>query len=827
MSNSEFEDECVNIVQERKDNEECLLFILLEEEKQNNDFQCEHDDISIDVLDEKEYEEIERIKVIEENLLVSQIQEEIKEICSNDHNEEEIINEIEIESYEDIEKRKDAEDILLFKQIKEEDNVIFETKSVDDESDEEIEKRKEAEEYLLKYQLEEENFDNYIDELNDEAESNEINEDLQNEIEMEDDIDVNELLLKIEEEQNNDFGCSKESDLKGKENSAPTTEPNVFPIPDCISCSSNDEKRSVTSITENENNVNIPGETPFRHKSMIPVQTGRKIPLPREIFETPSFRTQGRDKFDPHLLSEMKPKQKNGSKLHSSIPVNQGRKQILKKSKVQKNKKDSKDEKELQQPVQKKNTTQKCSVVNKKNIEEENKKVVFTKEQPPKTVSKKQLKNITERLAPITPAAGKQQATKEQPEKTVDSHKSIPQTPSCTTNSDIFNRLFVMSTCKKKMPNADEEKVEDAETEEKVQPILSAKSNHLALKKDIVKISSVVGEVDECDKANLERIMKELKIVDSTTTDEEMQMIEKEYSQCLVDKEKNIYSAKQLETRILDSISLKKHRKFNNYVNRRLAIVRANEKPVIAEKTEEKPEPVKRPTTMQRVTFDRLIAVKPNVSESDNQNGSDITLKKETEHVKLSKASQFILQKSQRTQEIMSMPLDQRDSYLMKKRNESIQKLEESLQQEEEKELKTKPSNLGALPRFYEQFQQEIKQRQPKQNQNKKGSEKDSFKPKTMSYNDFQKMKEKIYGSEPKIAGVEERIKRLRLARIERNELQEALDPRALPTELKNIKKKKNPVKKNVNMNLSTNQEEVQDCPINEHVDAVDNVLGI
>ena len=319
--------------------------------------------------------------------------------------------------------------------------------------------------------------------------------------------------------------------------------------------------------------------------------------------------------------------------------------------------------------------------------------------------------------------------------------------------------------------------------------------------------------------------MKELKIVDSTTTDQELKMIEDEYSQCIVNKEKNIYSAKQLETRILDSLSLKKHRKFNIYVNRRLAIVRANEK-VVIEQPEEKPEPVKCSTRMHRVTFDRLIAVKPAAPESDNQNVNDITLKKEAEQVRISKASQFILQKSQRSQEIMDMPLDQRDNYLMKLRNQSIQKLEESLQLEEEKELKTKPSNLGALPKFYGQIQQELKQRSSKQSQSKKESEKES-KPKKLSYNDFQKMKGKIYGAEPKIAGVEERIKRLRLARIERNELQEALDPRALPTELKNMKKKKNVAKKNASLSSSIIQADSQADPSSETVDDVDNALGI
>lgn len=822
MSNPDFEDEDYGIIQQRKDIEENLLFMSIKEEDKefNETNEIRNCNVSIDDLSDDEYEEIEKIKDIEENLLINELNEEESVILNSNESNEEIYD-FEEESFEKAEERKCIEENLLSTYLFEENdqsatNQINEIELFDDfdnETFKEIENRKEGEEILLYHQIEEENFDNYIDKFDENL--------IKDDDEITDDIDVNELLRQIEDEQTKDFNESVEA--LGIENTAPNNDESIFPIPDCISCSSNDEKRSVVSITENEAQSNIPSETPFRHKSMIPVQTGRKIPLPREVFETPSFRTQGRDRFDPHLLSEMKPKQKNGSKLHSSIPVNQGRKQLSKKTK-EVNRKDPKEQKESQRSNVKRSVTMKQNTVNKKVNEEESKNVVISKEQPPKTISKKQLKNLTERLAPITPSVSKQ-VTKEQPEATVESIKAIPQTPCCSTNSDIFNRLFVMSTCKKQIPNTEEEKVE--ETTAEIQPIMSAKSNHLALKKDIVKISNVVGDVDECDKSNLERIMKELKIVDSTTTEDEMQMIEKEYSQCLVDTEKGVYSAKQLETRILDSISLKKHRKFDVYVNRRLAIVRANEKPVIIEQPEEKPEPVKRPTTMHRVTFDRLIAVKPAVPESDNQNVSDITLKKETEQVKLSKASQSILQKSQRTQEIMNMPLDQRDNYLMKRRNESIQKLEESLQQQEEKELKVKPSNLGALPRFYEQVQQEIKQRQPKQNQNKKATEKDSFKPKTMSYNDFQKMKEKIYGTEPKVAGVEERIKRLRLARIERNELQEALDPRALPSELKNLKKKKNPAKKNVNTNLSANQVENQDVTVNEPADAVDSVLGI
>lgn len=785
MSTSDYEDEDYIVIQERKDIEENLLFNSIKEEEKIFGVQIEevHQEVLFDDFDD---EDIEEIKNIEEKLLFNQIQEELN------------YDDFEEEKIEEAEKRKELEEYNLYQQLLEENNYEF-SFDFDGESYEETEKRKEIEEISLINQIEEEKFENYLDEIGNETISNEIDED-----------DIDDLLNKIESEQSNE---NESSEIN--ENLKPSNESvnNIFPIPDCISCSSNDEKRSVVSITENETQANLPGETPYKHKSMIPVQTNRKMPLPREIFETPSFRTQGRDKFDVHLLSEMKPKQKNGSKLQSSIPVNQGRKQIPKKVKEQVTKK---EQKESQKTNIKKNVNNKP---NKKINEEESKKVVISKEQPPKTISKKQLKNLTDRLAPITPAATKQ-PTKEHSEVESEAIKSIPQTPCCASNSDIFNRLFIMSTCKKKNPNTEEEKVEETTTES--QPIMSAKSNLLALKKDIVKISNVVGDVDQCDKENLERIMKELKIIDSTTTEEELQMIEKEYLQCLIDKEKSIYSAKQLESRILDSISLKKHRKFNVYVNRRLAIVRANEKPVI-EQPEEKPEPVKRPTTMHRVTFDRLIAVKPNATENDNQYVNDINLKKETEQVKLSKASQSILQKSQRTQEIMSMPLDQRDNYLMKRRNESIQKLEESLQQKEEKELKTKPSNLGTLPKFYEQFQQELKQR-PKQNQQQK--EKESFKPKIMSYNDFQKMKEKVYGNEPKIAGVEERIKRLRLARIERNELQEALDPRALPTELKNMKKKKSQAKKNTNMNISSSQTEIQEV-VNEPTDAIDSVLGL
>lgn len=827
ITNIDFDCEEYDVIEKRKDIEENLLLKQIMEENQIN-ISNDHNDraIFIDDIDNEYLDDIERRKNAEEILLGTQIEEERMNRLQEDMENCNFFSEDDDESYEELEKRKDAEDFLLIIQLNDEImNSTINDSYIDDESYEEIEKRKDFEENELFNQIDEENIDDCIDEIIENGSVEGLNEEYLETDEIDDlenlkDNEESLIIIQLSEEKSE---INEIFDIIEKEKSNQIDDASVFPVPDCLSCSSNEEKRSVASITEIESSSNIPSETPFKHKSMIPVQTGRKIPLPREIFETPSFRTQGRDKFDPHLLSEMKPKARNGTKGHSSIPVNQGRKQMNKKVSAQTNKKDSKEEKDKTKSFVKKATNVKkanvSSSINSKSNEEDNKNTDSSKQQAPKTISKKQLKNLTERLAPITPASGKQQRS----DTVVESVKSIPQTPCCSNNHDIFNRLFEMSTCKKKMPNAEEEKVE--ETPAEVQPIMSAKSNHLALKKDIVKISNVVGQIDECNKENLERIMKELKIVDSTTTDQELKMIEDEYSQCIVNKEKNIYSAKQLETRILDSLSLKKHRKFNIYVNRRLAIVRANEK-VVIEQPEEKPEPVKCSTRMHRVTFDRLIAVKPAAPESDNQNVNDITLKKEAEQVRISKASQFILQKSQRSQEIMDMPLDQRDNYLMKLRNQSIQKLEESLQLEEEKELKTKPSNLGALPKFYGQIQQELKQRSSKQSQSKKESEKES-KPKKLSYNDFQKMKGKIYGAEPKIAGVEERIKRLRLARIERNELQEALDPRALPTELKNMKKKKNVAKKNASLSSSIIQADSQADPSSETVDDVDNALGI
>ncbi|OHT14041.1 hypothetical protein TRFO_43182 [Tritrichomonas foetus] len=364
-----------------------------------------------------------------------------------------------------------------------------------------------------------------------------------------------------------------------------------------------------------------------------------------------------------------------------------------------------------------------------------------------------------------------------------------------------------MSTIKKK-PLEEEQQEEKAKVVE-VQPFISAKSNQLAYRRDIANICSVVGNVDECTRDNLDRIMKELKIIDATTTEEELKHVEKEYKHCLIGE--NVYSAKKLEAKLVDSVTLRRNRKFNVFVNGKLIIARANEKAAI-EQHEEEPEPVKCSSTMQKETYERLLASKPAiVAEPETTQEPTTGL--------ISRGSKFILQKSHRAQEISQMSLEERDHFLTKLRDETVHKLEVALKEEEEKEMHIKPHNLGALPQFYEQLPAEVKQRATP---TKKVIE-EQYKPKTTSYAEFLQKKDKIFNTETKVAGVEERVKRLRLARIERNELQEALDPRALPAELKNLKKKAHKKKAHKKPAPETKTEEiVEGC-----TDEIDDILGI
>lgn len=662
------------------------------------------------------------------------------------------LTDFEDESFELAESRKSCEEKLLIQNIFEEINqkspiIISESEQIElsDAEINEIEIRKELEHSIL-------------DDLVEEETEISIEVILHNE-NIKDSEDAL-LQQQIKEE--------LESDIEIEEKESETS--TVFPIPDNISSHSSEDQHSTTSISENP--PAFPQETPLKYRSMIPVQSNRKVPLPREIFETPCTRAAGKSRQEQLMYTDLKSKVDKPKKTTTTFHQ------------------DKKAVKPKQSQLARKVTTTSST---------ESHSEQQTKEAP-KTISKKQLRLLTERLAPTTPAVNKAKENKASNEKA----KYIPQTPCCSCESGIFHKLFEMSTCKKKTP--EEEKPIEQPTE--VQ-FISTKSNQMAAKKDIANICNVVGSVDRCDQDNLERIMKELRIIDKTTTEEELEMIQKEYKRCLVNEEKQIYSAKKLEAKLIDSVSLRRHRKFNVFVNHRLAINRANIKPTF-QKEEEPQNSVKCSSTMQKETLNRLLATKSVEKETAEP------AEKIQDHPKISKASQMILQKSQRTHDMMQMTLEERDSYLLKLRNETVQKLEETLQKEEEKELKMKPSNLGALPSFYDQIPAEKKQRTSKTTHDKNNQ----FKPKTISYSEFQKMKEKVYGSEPKIAGVEERVKRLRLARIERNELQQALDPRAVPAELKNMKKKR-VTKKPV---VESQPKEEEDIKV---TDEVDNMLGI
>jgi hypothetical protein len=212
---------------------------------------------------------------------------------------------------------------------------------------------------------------------------------------------------------------------------------------------------------------------------------------------------------------------------------------------------------------------------------------------------------------------------------------------------------------------------------------------------------------------------------------------------------------------------------------------------------------------MCRVTFDRLVAPRPTVSP--------IEPVEEVSQAGLSDVSKRILRTSQRTKDLEKLPLEEREIVLTQMKNEAIQKLEMARVEGERKEMQP-PTNLGAMPEFYGRLPDEVKQRAPKE----VFEVRETFRPKVTPYSEYRKKQERLSAKQVILVGWEESVQRIRLATLDRNEIQEALDLRSGPVKISQQSRYTEWRRSQIGQER---RKKVKECPIDQ--DAVDAALGI
>jgi hypothetical protein len=265
--------------------------------------------------------------------------------------------------------------------------------------------------------------------------------------------------------------------------------------------------------------------------------------------------------------------------------------------------------------------------------------------------------------------------------------------------------------------------------------VISTKSMKIALRKDIAYITKVIGDRDSSTREELIDILKELSIIDATISSAEETVLLRGIDRCRgVD---GTYSAQILQRKLIESLDQGRHRRFNVLVANRFRIARANEKSV-----DQKNEPTSpvvaapAPVKMKKKTWERLLAAKP-VAEALPQ--------EETRRSLVSEGSRRVLKKSKKSQNLQNLSLEERTEVLSKLRQEAIEKLEKELEAEELKEMQPAANlNLGEMPEFYQKIRKEKKEK---------------------------KEEEKV-------------VQRIRLGRVERNVISEALDFRSGPVKM-------------------------------------------
>jgi hypothetical protein len=285
----------------------------------------------------------------------------------------------------------------------------------------------------------------------------------------------------------------------------------------------------------------------------------------------------------------------------------------------------------------------------------------------------------------------------------------------------------------------------------------------IARRHEIEKIKTVFADQEVCTREDLVTNLSDLGILDSTCSDGEMQIIDRGIDSCLLDGDR--FNAKKMKRKLLDSVTQKKQHKFHVLVNHKLLIARANDKAVLPVVQEDIV--AETPAKMHKVTFERLVAARPTAVPAEVIDAPQVVM---------SHASRRILRSSQRTKDLERMSLEERDRALLQIKTEALQKLGEAREEDERKEMQA-PANLGAMPEFYDRIPDEWKQRAPRE----VAEEPESFRPKVIPYHEYQKKKERLAAKQAMPVGWEESVQRLRLARLDRNELRDALNPRSGP----------------------------------------------
>ena len=424
-----------------------------------------------------------------------------------------------------------------------------------------------------------------------------------------------------------------------------------------------------------------------------------------------------------------------------------------------------------------------------------------------KKLSRKEIEKLSNRLSQ-TPCRNteKRTATKKS--------MFLPQATPAPT-SHVFNRLYLQSTCKKRFDEDEEETYSQPKVT--FSSSISAKSSNLASKHSIQKIAEVFGSTQFCTYDEMFGFFKSLSIIDEMPSDHELAIVEKEIEKCKTGDD--TYNACQMKEMLIDCFISRKQAKFSRFVSSKMALARANERAVMkTEEAEDDPEEVKCAAKMQKETLERLLNSKP----------AEVAVEEEpvVQKKALSSASKSILAKSERTKDIADLSLNERDRLLLQKRDELVSKLKETIEKEEESKMKA-PTNLGALPDFYDKLPEDMKHRTKKTEDTQ---EEATYRPKINSYEEYKKKISK----EPKIkpSGWDQTVERIKLGRLERNRIQAALDIRNSELPVKKSQAKRNKfaewkqrVSKRGQRQLAA-EAEADAAPLSEVAD-VDNVLGI
>lgn len=561
-----------------------------------------------------------------------------------------------------------------------------------------------------------------------------------------------------------------------------------FPLPDNFdeqSDSQNEEEN--ISPKQNADLNQLPQMTPVHRHSMIPISSCRRN-YNCQTFETPNVR-QSTHIFDELYQSSVKKRKEHVVQVKetpSKITKSEFNEFLNRSNQVTKNR--LLDSQRKQQEREKEENEMRESSRVYKHI----------------VMNKKEIRELTERLTSQTPnpkaraRSMRNDVLNSQTPKTVKKHNQIPpKTPCPNRDPEVFKRLYEESTQKKK---DDSPKIK-----RKSKSFMSSKSLSYTNHYEISKINSVFEGIDECSKESILEFCKKLSIIDKVTDDNKMSIIEKEIEKCLLHD--NVYSLKAFKDKVIEAVTKNVHTKFHIFVKKQFYISQFNQKEIIKKpKVEESKHTVMKKETFQRLLAPKVVYKKEKVSEQ-----APVQL--------ISKGSQNILNKSDDKMNIQGMDFLERCKYYEEVRHQSIKKLEEERIEKENEKMQKSQLKLGVMPKFYSRMPVEkeeitVGERPQEKHENE-------LMPKEISNEKSIKGKSHVLLT-LKPNGWDESVRRIRLGRLERNELLNALDIRAAPVKntklrnyLRNNKSKKQETKKYIDTSADINTNEV------------DEVLGI